>query len=74
MLWDLALEAIEEIDRRINMHHILCERKSGYIFAATNTSQFRDLHRIHGKLKNFYNYNNTVLLDQKALKKWVQNR
>ncbi|MDC1172831.1 FAD-binding oxidoreductase, partial [Alphaproteobacteria bacterium] len=36
MLWDLALEAIEEIDRRINMHHILCERKSGYIFAATN--------------------------------------
>lgn len=72
MLWDLALEAIEEIDRRINMHHILCERKSGYIFAATNTSQMRDLHRIHGKLRNFYNYNNTVLLDQKALKKWVK--
>jgi gamma-glutamylputrescine oxidase len=72
ILWDLALEAIEEIDRRINMHHILCERKSGYIFAATNTSQMRDLHRIHGKLRNFYNYNKTVLLDQKALKKWVK--
>ena len=72
MLWDLALEAIEAIDRRINIHNILCERKSGYIFTATNTSQFGDLQHIDRKLRNFYNYNNTVVLDKKALKKWVK--
>ena len=72
LLWSMAREAIEEIDRRINLHEISCARQSGYVFAATNNSQFKLLKRINQKLKNTFNYEATSVLDQNTIKKWVK--
>ena len=72
LLWSMAREAIEEIDRRINLHEISCARQSGYVFAATNNSQFKRLKRINQKLKNTFNYEATSVLDQNTIKKWVK--
>ena len=72
LLWSMAREAIEEIDRRINLHKISCARQSGYVFAATNNSQFKLLKRINEKLKNTFNYEATSVLDQNTIKKWVK--
>ncbi len=72
LLWSMAREAIEEIDRRINLHEISCTRQSGYVFAATNNSQFKLLKRINQKLKNTFNYEATSVLDQNTIKKWVK--
>lgn len=72
LLWSMAREAIEEIDRRINLHEISCTRQSGYVFAATNNSQFKLLKRINEKLKNTFNYEATSVLDQNTIKKWVK--
>ena len=72
LLWSMAREAIEEIDRRIKLHKISCARQSGYVFAATNNSQFKLLKRINEKLKNTFNYEATSVLDQNSIKKWVK--
>lgn len=72
LFWSMAREAIEEIDRRINLHKISCARQSGYVFAATNNSQFKLLKRINQKLKNTFNYEATSVLDQNTIKKWVK--
>ena len=72
LLWSMAQEAIEEIDRRISLHEISCARQSGYIFAATKNSHFKRLERISEKLKNTFNYEATSVLDQNTIKKWVK--
>ena len=72
LLWSMAREAIEEIDRRINLHKISCARQSGNVFAETNNSQFKLLKRINEKLKNTFDYEATSVLDQNTIKKCVK--
>ncbi len=41
--WDLSLQAIELIDRRIAEHHIDCDRVNGYLYVADSPGKARQL-------------------------------
>ena len=72
VFWGMAVEAVDEVDRRIALHKITCSRKLGYIFAATNSTQFRNLKKINKELNNIYNYEETEILEQATLKEWIR--
>jgi gamma-glutamylputrescine oxidase len=41
--WDMSVEAVDLIDRRIAEHHIDCDRRFGYVYVAENQRKARAL-------------------------------
>ena len=64
--------ALGEIDENIHNYNINCDRSFGYIYAATNSYQLRELEILHNRLRTKYNYEQTTLLEKCDLDKLVK--
>ena len=72
ILWQMVDSALGEIDENIHNYNINCDRSFGYIYAATNSYQLRELEILHNRLRTKYNYEQTTLLEKCDLDKLVK--
>jgi gamma-glutamylputrescine oxidase len=69
--WAMGLEALAEVDARIDRHSIACDRRSGYLFAALNTRQMRGLEEMQEEWSTLYGYDRMTLVPRNAVGEWV---
>ena len=67
-VWAMGIEALDDVDRRINHYGIRCDRRSGYLFAACNARQMRDLEVMLEDWDCTYGYDRAELLSRDALR------
>jgi len=72
MLWQMVDSYLVDIDQNILTHGIQCDRKFGYIYAANNSYQMRELALLNDRLKSKYNYQKTTLLHKSELGKFLR--
>ena len=73
-LWDLGLEAIADLDFRIDKHRISCDRRSGYLFAAKKSRQFKILKHTGADWQKLYGYNKIRLIDRDEIPNFVRTK
>jgi gamma-glutamylputrescine oxidase len=67
-LWELSLEAIARLHRRISQHRIDCDWAPGFLLAALKARQWQELQRWHEQLRSGYGYASTSLIGREALR------
>ena len=67
MLWQMVDSYLVNMDENIHEHDIQCDRKFGYIYAANNSYQMRELASLNDRLKLKYDYQKTTLLNKADL-------
>ena len=72
MLWQMVDSYLVDMDQNILTHDIQCVRKFGYIYAANNSCQMRELALLNDRLKSKYNYQKTSLLNKYELGKFLR--
>ena len=72
MLWQMVDSYLVDIDQNILTQDIQCDRKFGYIYAANNSYQMRELALLNDRLKSKYNYQKTTLLHKSELGKFLR--
>jgi len=70
-IWNLSLEAIELIKRRIAKHHIDCDWVDGQMLTAIKTRQWRALQQWQAELVNTLGYGSTRLIEREELRSLV---
>lgn len=71
IFWDMAVEALGDVDARIARHDIACDRRSGYFFAALNARQMSGLAEMQEEWNALYGYDRTVLVEHDRVAEWV---
>jgi gamma-glutamylputrescine oxidase len=66
LLWDLSVEGVRLLKRRIQLHHIDCDWQAGHLHVATKTRQLRELRDWQIELNHACNYLHTQLLEKSA--------
>jgi gamma-glutamylputrescine oxidase len=69
--WDMAAEALADVDARVARHAIACDRRSGYFFAAFNRGQMTGLEEMHREWQDLYGYDKTQLVAREHVGEWV---
>jgi gamma-glutamylputrescine oxidase len=69
--WNMAAEALADIDARIDKHDMACDRRRGYFFAALNARQMAGLEEMHHEWRELYGYDQTTLVARNAVGEWV---
>ena len=72
MLWQMVDSYLVNMDENILEHDIQCDRKFGYIYAANNSYQMRELASLNDRLKLKYDYQKTTLLNKADLGKFLK--
>lgn len=72
-LWDLSVEAVDRVKRRIERHAIACDLKSGVLTAAVATGHARQLARDAGTLRRDYGYDGLELLSAEEARRLVRS-
>lgn len=62
LFWGMGLQAMAEIDHRIAKHGIICDRRSGYLFAARNNRQLAGLEQVCREWEELYGYEQARVL------------
>lgn len=67
-MWQMSLEAIDLIDRRVERHGIDCHWRRGHLLAAVKPRQFDDLVSWREQAERRYGYRSYTLWDRDALR------
>ena len=62
-IWDISIEAVNLIDKRVNDFSIDCDRKFGAVLAATSPKKLKELEEEKKYFKNKFNYEETEILN-----------
>ena len=63
-LWDISLDAVKLVDKRISEHKIQCDKKSGSLSAATNISRLKEFENEINYFQKKLNYTTSRILNK----------
>jgi gamma-glutamylputrescine oxidase len=69
--WDMGVEALADIDKRIARHGIECDRRQGYFFAARNPGQMAGLLEMQAEWRSLYGYDRMTAVPRDAVGDWI---
>lgn len=73
-LWEMSVEAIEIIDRRVRQHDIACDWTRGYCTAASKPAHFDELARWQGLAAERYGYTHYQLWSRDSLQQQLASQ
>ncbi|HLY55019.1 MAG TPA: FAD-binding oxidoreductase, partial [Stellaceae bacterium] len=71
--WDLSVEGIDLLRRRIEEHHIDCEFVPGYLHAATSPRKAAELGRWVDRLRRDFAYESVSMVEAAATRQWIDS-
>jgi gamma-glutamylputrescine oxidase len=66
-MWDVSIESLALLRRRVADHAIDCDLQWGHLHVATRERQRRELEQLQRELEDCYGYRDTRLLDRAAV-------
>jgi gamma-glutamylputrescine oxidase len=73
-MWDVSVEALALLRRRVADHAIDCDLQWGHLHVATRERQRRELEELQRELEDCYGYGGTQLLDRTAVESLLATR
>ncbi len=70
-LWDLSLEAVAQVRKRVEKHQIDCDLKRGHLLAAIKPRQVQELQEYERALRKAYDYDILQLLNTSQVRDMV---
>jgi gamma-glutamylputrescine oxidase len=73
-MWDLSVEALALLRRRVAEHAIDCDLQWGHLHVATRERQRRELEELQRELEDCYGYGDTRLMDRDEVESLLATR
>ena len=73
-MWDVSVEALELLRRRVSDHAIDCDLNWGHLHVATKQRQLRELAQLQQELAETYGYGSPQLLDRAGVESLLATR
>ena len=73
-MWDVSIEALALLRRRVADHAIDCDLQWGHLHVATRERQRRELEELQRELADRYGYGDTRLLDRAGVESLLATR